>query len=142
MNKYILGKEQKRAFDSCIEWAKRVLFLLPSEKETDKVTLGLNKINEYVLSNTHRFRPECSQGRVGWFNNGNVHFYPEEFKILLKEWDIPANRFYKEIKEMGVTLLDDNNRFKAIKHGNRTIRAVTFTNIDINILIENVHEYR
>ena len=112
LNYYILGNSQLKSFESSISWAKRILELLPGEKETDKINIGLNLVNEYVISNTHRFRTECPQGRVGFFRNGEVYFYPNEFKKLLNDWNIPEKRFLKEIKKLDITVTDDNNNFK------------------------------
>ena len=141
-NVYCLNKNKEKAIDNSINWGLRILKQLPYKDTVDKTTIAIEKINEFALSNTHRFRPECQQGRIGWFKDGNVYFYPDEFKKLLISWNIPVDRFYKEVKEKGVKIIDDNNQFKQVKHNNRNIRAIAFTNIDIDNLIENIHEYR
>lgn len=141
MNKYILGKEQKESFDSCIEWAKRILVLLPLEKDTDKITLGIAKVKNFIISNTHRFRTECPQGRVGFLRRGEAYFFPLEFKKLLQDWNIPESRFLKEIKPMEITITDDNGQFKLMKHNGQAMRPVGFYHEELTDLINELKDY-
>lgn len=94
------------------------------------------------MSNTHRFRQDCPQGRVGFFQDGIVYFFPEELKNLLNQWEIPIDRFNKDIKEKEIVLLDKHNRFKTKFYNNRTIRPIAFNNIDINNIIEKIDDYK
>lgn len=141
LNCYIFGIDQKKSIDMTIIWGKRILRLLPDEKEIDKIIIGLQLIEEYVMSNTHRFRIECPQGRIGFFRNGEVYFFLNEFKKLIKQWDIPEKRFLKEIKEMDCTITDDNLNFKLISHQGQKIRPVGFKNINITDLVEDIEMY-
>jgi len=140
-NVYCMNKEKEKTIQDSINWGLNILKLLPLKADIDKTTLALSKINEFVLSNTHRFRLECPQGRVGFFQNGIVYFFPEELKILLKKWDIPQDRFFKDIKEMDIVLTDNKQNFKPKFYNNRTIRPIAFNNIDLEG-IENIDEYR
>ncbi|MFA5397158.1 MAG: DUF927 domain-containing protein [Methanogenium sp.] len=138
---HILGLNQEQSFDNAIEWGKNILKLLPSEKETDKTNIGIDLIKEYIISNTHKFRVECPSGRVGFFRNGEVYFFPIEFKKLLKEWGIPPTRFLKELKELDISITDNSGQFKAMKYNNRTIRPIGLYNEDITETMYNFSDY-
>lgn len=140
--RHILKKEKDIALNDSISWAKRILAILPKEKEIDKITIGLDLVEEFVLSNVHRFRTECPQGRIGFFKDGEIYFYRNEFLKLLKLWNIPEKRFLKEIKNLDFVLTDDTGRFKQIKHQGSNIRPIGFNHINLTDLVEDISQYK
>lgn len=125
-NVYCLNKDKNESFDSAIRWARRILPKLPKNSDVDKITLGIQFVKEYVISNKTRFDENCPYGQVGFFRNGNVYFFNKAFSKLLKEWHIPEKRFLDEIKKMEITDTDEKGYLKAIRYRGQLNRYIGF----------------
>lgn len=102
-----LGLDPDEAKQKSIFLGAYILDMLPTSDDVDKNYLALRNIKEYVASNQHRFHENCPQGQIGYFQNGLVHFFPNELKDLLKKWSIPERDFITFLRENKMIELND-----------------------------------
>lgn len=126
-----------KAFHNACIMGTNISKILTNEQSINRFNTGLTLLKEYINSHRIRFKKDCLMGQVGFIEDEEVYFFHNELKNLLNEWNIPCERFLKELKKNNLVYIDNNNNFKQKKYNGQNSRPICFKREFIRIENDN-----